>query len=169
MLENIVDVALPLVVAAVLGGIVGLDRELRHQAMGLRTFILISTGSALFTQLSIELTAAAGTVDPARGLQGIVAGIGVLGMGAILQRGSRVRGATTGASVWIIGAIGAACGLGYFAHAAIATAIVMIALVGLGAIEHAFKRRKENDSLSPDEERRATGQEPGAPSDDVGR
>lgn len=145
MTHHLFTIALPLVVAAGLGGIIGLDRELRHQAMGLRSFILIATGAALFTQLAVAVAGSAGGgVDPVRVLQGLVAGIGVLGMGAILHRENRVRGATTGASVWIVGSIGAACGLGYFAHAVVATTIVMVALVGLGAVERLLKHRRDD-------------------------
>ncbi|TVR99852.1 MAG: MgtC/SapB family protein [Rhodospirillales bacterium] len=143
-----IEMILRLGSAAVLAGIIGIDRELRRKTMGLRTFMLISTGTALFTLLGVELAIAYGDgvtggafVDPTRVLQGITAGIGLIAMGGVLHRDDRVRGATTGASVWVVGAIGAACGLGLYPHAATATAIAVGILVLLALAERVMHRR----------------------------
>jgi putative Mg2+ transporter-C (MgtC) family protein len=119
------DFVLRLSVAALLAGIIGIDREIRHKTMGLRTLMLVCTGTALFTMLGIELTDAARRyveIDPTKVLQGVIAGIGLIAMGGVMHKDDRVRGATTGASVWVVGSIGAACGLGLYVQAAAATA-----------------------------------------------
>jgi putative Mg2+ transporter-C (MgtC) family protein len=123
-------------VAAGLTGAIGLERELRERAAGLRTHMLVGIGSALFTIVSaygwtdFGFSTASGVVfDPTRIAAQIVTGIGFLGAGAIIRQGLAVRGLTTAASLWIVAAIGMAAGAGYFSAALIATGIV---LVGLG-------------------------------------
>lgn len=141
---DILETAMRLFSAALLAGLLGVDRELRSKTMGLRTFMLIATGTALFTVLALEMTAVAGSnveIDPTRILQGIVAGIGLIAMGGVMHRDDRVRGATTGASVWVIGSIGIACGLGLYMAAIVATAIAAFILIGLGILERLIKRR----------------------------
>jgi putative Mg2+ transporter-C (MgtC) family protein len=134
--------------------------------MGLRTMILVATGSALMTVLALRLASewsdAPSGNDPGRVIQGIVSGIGLLGAGAFLHAGERVRGATTGASVWLVGGIGIGCGLGAFVDAAIATAVGIVALAGLGALERKLMRtapesgpERQHPPLSPSD--RSTG------------
>src|SRR5512134_3594810 len=138
------ELLLRLGVAALLGAVVGLDRELRHKPTGLRTVTLVSIGAALFTLLALQMapvTAAAGddpTGDIGRILQGLVSGIGILGAGIFLHAGGTVRLATTGASVWLAGAIGVAAGLGLYVLAVAATALAILVLVGFGSIERRF-------------------------------
>lgn len=137
------DFVLRLSIAAVLAGVIGIDREIRNKTMGLRTLMLVSTGAALFTMLGIELTGAAKQhveIDPARVLQGVVAGIGLIAMGGVLHKDDRVRGATTGASVWVVGSIGAACGLGLYLQAVVATLIAAAIVTLLGALERVVQR-----------------------------
>jgi putative Mg2+ transporter-C (MgtC) family protein len=137
------EFVLRLSVAALLAGIIGIDREIRNKTMGLRTLMLVSSGAALFTMLGIELTGAAREyveIDPARVLQGVVAGIGLIAMGGVMHKDDRVRGATTGASVWVVGSIGAACGLGLYTQAAVATAVAAFIVILLGTIERAIQR-----------------------------
>jgi putative Mg2+ transporter-C (MgtC) family protein len=137
------DFVLRLSIAALLAGIIGIDREIRNKTMGLRTLMLVSTGAALFTMLGIELTGAAKEyveIDPARVLQGVVSGIGLIAMGGVMHKDDRVRGATTGASVWVVGSIGAACGLGLYVQAAVATTIAAFIVIILGALERAVQR-----------------------------
>ncbi len=137
------DFVLRLTLAALLAGVIGIDREVRNKTMGLRTLMLVSTGAALFTILGIELTAAAKQyveIDPARVLQGVVAGIGLIAMGGVMHKDDRIRGATTGASVWVVGSIGAACGLGFYLQAAAATIVAAIIVTFLGALERAVQR-----------------------------
>jgi putative Mg2+ transporter-C (MgtC) family protein len=117
-------------VAAGLGGVVGLERELDEKAAGLRTHMLVSVGSALFT-----LVGAYGfsdfpsrTVDPTRVAAQVVTGIGFLGAGLIFRQGFTIRGLTTAASLWLVAAIGMAAGAGFWKGAVIATIVAIISL-----------------------------------------
>ncbi|HEX2044526.1 MAG TPA: MgtC/SapB family protein [Gaiellaceae bacterium] len=132
------DVLLRLVVAAALTGAIGLERELRERAAGLRTHMLVGVGSALFTIVSayawrdFRFSTPEGIVfDPTRVAAQIVTGIGFLGAGAIIRQGLSVRGLTTAAGLWVVAAIGMAAGAGYYSAAAITTGVV---LVGLGPL-----------------------------------
>jgi putative Mg2+ transporter-C (MgtC) family protein len=99
------------------GAILGFDRELRHRRVGVRTYMMVSLGAAVFTIVSIEMAADMATAgysaDPSRVLQGLVGGLGFLGAGAIIQGDKSVGGMTTAASLWVAGAVGLAAGLGY--------------------------------------------------------
>ncbi len=126
---------LRLVLAAVLGGAIGVERELREREAGLRTHLLVSVGSALFTIVSAYgfhsfLASGASVVraDPTRIAAQIVTGIGFLGAGAIIRQGLSVRGLTTAATLWVVAAIGLASGAGYYSAAAITTALVLVSL-----------------------------------------
>lgn len=132
------ELALRLGVAAGLTGLIGLERELRERAAGLRTHMLVGVGSALFTIVSaygwsdFVFNRNEGTIlDPTRIAAQIVTGIGFLGAGAIIRQGLSVRGLTTAAGLWVVAAIGMAAGAGYYSAALVGTAIV---LVGLGPI-----------------------------------
>jgi putative Mg2+ transporter-C (MgtC) family protein len=126
---------LRVVVAAGLGGAVGLERELREREAGFRTHMLVSVGSALFTLVSAygfhEFLVHGGNVvraDPTRIAAQIVTGIGFLGAGAIIRQGFSVRGLTTAATLWVVAAIGMASGAGYYSAAVITTALVLFSL-----------------------------------------
>jgi putative Mg2+ transporter-C (MgtC) family protein len=126
---------LRVVVAAGLGGLVGLERELREREAGFRTHMLVSVGSALFTLVSAygfhEFLVGGGNVvraDPTRIAAQIVTGIGFLGAGAIIRQGFSVRGLTTAATLWVVAAIGMASGAGYYTAAVITTALVLFSL-----------------------------------------
>jgi len=123
-----------LLMACAMGGLIGVEREWRHKASGLRTNMLISMGAALFTMLSVVL---AGDNSPNKGqvASNIVQGIGFLGAGLILHTRSRVLGLTSAATVWVVAAIGMACGAGLYLEAAISTAIVLVALRFIGVLE----------------------------------
>ena len=116
-----------LLVACLLGALVGLEREIRRKAAGVRTNLLICMGSAFFTLLSAVL---AGDANPDKGrvASNIVQGIGFLGAGLILHNRSRVSGLTSAASVFVVASIGMACGAGLYAAAAVAAIIVIVAL-----------------------------------------
>src|SRR5258707_6387313 len=120
-----------LLTACVLGGIVGIERERRHKAAGLRTNLLICMGCAFFTLLSAVL-AGDGNPDKGRVAANIVQGIGFLGAGIILHTRDRVVGLTSAATVFVIASIGMACGAGLYIEAALATAIVLFALTVVG-------------------------------------
>jgi putative Mg2+ transporter-C (MgtC) family protein len=123
-----------LLVACVLGGLIGLEREENRKAAGVRTNLLICMGCAFFTLLSAVL---AGDANPDKGrvASNIVQGIGFLGAGLILHNRSRVSGLTSAASVFVVASIGMACGAGLFAAAAVATVIVIVALKLVGLLE----------------------------------
>jgi putative Mg2+ transporter-C (MgtC) family protein len=132
------EVTLRLVLAAGLGGAVGLERELREREAGLRTHLLVSVGAAVFTLVSaygfgdFRYGAREGiTLDPTRIAAQIVTGIGFLGAGAIIRQGLSVRGLTTAATLWVVAAIGMASGAGYYSVAVIGTALVLFSLYPL--------------------------------------
>jgi putative Mg2+ transporter-C (MgtC) family protein len=123
-----------LLMACLLGALVGLEREISRKAAGVRTNLLICMGSAFFTLLSAVL---AGDANPDKGrvASNIVQGIGFLGAGLILHNRSRVSGLTSAASVFVVASIGMACGAGLYAAAAVATVIVIVALEVVGFLE----------------------------------
>jgi putative Mg2+ transporter-C (MgtC) family protein len=123
-----------LLMACLLGALVGLEREVKRKAAGVRTNLLICMGSAFFTLLSAIL---AGDANPDKGrvASNIVQGIGFLGAGLILHNRSRVSGLTSAASVFVVASIGMACGAGLYAAAAVAAMIVILALEVVGFLE----------------------------------
>lgn len=122
-----------LLTACLLGGIIGMEREWRHKALGLRTNLLMCLGSAFFTLLSAAL--AGDSPNKGQVAANIVQGVGFLGAGLILHSRSRVLGLTSAATVWVVAAIGMACGAGLYLEAALATVIVFIALRLIGWTE----------------------------------
>jgi putative Mg2+ transporter-C (MgtC) family protein len=124
-----VEAGLRLLLAAVLGAVVGIQRELVHKPAGLRTHILICMGSALFTVASIY--GFNGAVDPARVAAGVVTGIGFIGAGVIFRgmRGDRVMGITTAASVWVTAAIGICAGCGMYIISIISAVLTLVILL----------------------------------------
>lgn len=130
-----------LLTAALLGAILGFEREVRQKSAGLRTNILIAIGSALFTLMSYELAGDAPGADPGRLAAQIVTGIGFLGAGAIMRTGSGVYGLTTAATVWVNAAVGVAAGGGEYHLAFIATAVTVFVLFLLQPFERFIDRR----------------------------
>src|SRR3989337_3518022 len=112
-----------LLLAVTLGAIVGIEREHAHRPAGLRTHMLVSLGSCLFTMMSTSFSA-----QPAQVAGGIVAGIGFIGAGTIWAEKDKVKGITTAASLWATAAIGLTTGLGDFPLAAVVTLLVLIIL-----------------------------------------
>jgi putative Mg2+ transporter-C (MgtC) family protein len=125
-----VDAFARLLVAGVLGAVIGLEREITGKEAGLRTMILICVGAALFTELSLVIGAAEGA-DASRIAANIVTGIGFLGAGTILHQGTSVRGMTTAATIWVVAAVGMAAGAGDYVRATGATLLVLLILVPL--------------------------------------
>jgi putative Mg2+ transporter-C (MgtC) family protein len=123
-----------LLMASLLGALIGLEREASRKAAGLRTNILICLGSAFFTLLSAVL-AGDGNPDKGRVASNIVQGIGFLGAGVILHNRSRVSGLTSAACIWVVASVGMACGAGLYAAAALAAAVVIISLQVVGFLE----------------------------------
>ncbi len=132
-----------LLLASLLGAIIGLERELHGRPAGFRTHLLVSLGSCLFVVTSIEFYRLFGNfsgsgpvgVDPARIAAQVVSGIGFLGAGAIIREKASVRGLTTAACLWVAAAIGVACGVGLFTIASVVTVISLASLLFLKKIE----------------------------------
>jgi putative Mg2+ transporter-C (MgtC) family protein len=122
--------------ACLMGGIIGLEREWRHKASGLRTNMLLCMGCAFFTLLSAVL-AGEGNPDKGRVAANIVQGIGFLGAGLILHTRSQVKGLTSAATVFVVASIGMACGAGLYIEAGLATGIVLFSLLIIGYLESA--------------------------------
>jgi putative Mg2+ transporter-C (MgtC) family protein len=126
-----------LVVAAILGGIIGLERQLRHKPAGLRTNLFICFGSAMFTVLSDQLAGSWGG-DHTRIAAQIIPGIGFIGAGSILHSRGSVTGLTTAATLFVVASVGMAAGGGLYLTAFFATVIILLALAALGRLERAF-------------------------------
>jgi putative Mg2+ transporter-C (MgtC) family protein len=122
-----------IIIAAACGAAVGWEREWRRKPAGLRTYMLVTTGSAAFTTAAVRMGSMNDLIDPTRVIQGIIGGIGFLGAGAILQGRRAVEGLTTAAGLWVMGAVGVACGLRYYDIALTTTimAVVIVAVLGL--------------------------------------
>ena len=123
------ELVLRLILAVVFGGIVGIERELVHKPAGLRTHMLVSLGSCLFTIVSLYDF----QMDPARVAAGIVAGIGFIGAGTVIGERDRVVGITTAASLWATGSIGVATGVGNYTLS-IATTLLVFVILFMGKI-----------------------------------
>ena len=132
------DIIIRLILAAVLGGLIGFERETHGRAAGLRTHILVCTASALIMMVSIYISLATreiGICDPSRIAAGVITGLGFLGAGTILRFKASIKGLTTAASLWTAGAIGLAIGVGFYKGACIATILVLITLVFFSKLE----------------------------------
>lgn len=133
------DITLRVLVALLLGGVIGLEREVSHQPAGLRTHIAVALGAALFGIISIHgFNAYAADrnsnnyqIDVTRVASQVVVGIGFLGGGTIIKQGANIRGLTTAASLWVSAAVGLAAGLGSLFAATITTGALLLSLVGL--------------------------------------
>jgi len=115
---------LSLIVAVVLGAVVGSEREFSHRPAGLRTHMLVSLGSCLFTIVSVGFD-----VEPSRIAAGIVAGIGFIGAGTIWAEKDKVKGITTASSLWATAAVGLTVGIGDYPLAVVVTVIVFLVLL----------------------------------------
>ncbi len=127
------DIVLRVVVAALLGGLVGFDREAANKPAGVRTHMMVAAGAALFVGVSLliasgleELGPQAASIDASRMAAGVITGIGFLGAGSIIRRGDGVSGLTTAAGIWTVAAIGTAIAFGYWALGIAATLVVLV-------------------------------------------
>ena len=137
-----IQAILRILTAAILGSIIGAEREFRGRTAGFRTQLLVAVGSALVMVISLRFADTFGAspsqaikVDPARIAYGVMVGIGFLGAGAIIRQGPDIRGLTTAASLWCTAAVGMACGFGMFIIAAFVTAVCLFTLVVLQKVE----------------------------------
>src|SRR5690606_28853665 len=145
-----------LLLAALLGGLIGLEREISDKPAGLRTNLLICVGATLLMELSIDVAALPGggfRSDPARIAAQVVSGIGFIGAGTILQARGSVTGLTTAATIWVVAAIGMAVGARAYVEAVGSTVLVGASVVVVGRIEELAIRRgrgqRYNYTLDP--------------------
>lgn len=139
-------VVLRMVAAMILGGIIGFEREARDRPAGLRTHISISLAACLFTLIAYEMLSmpepSEGNgrlqIDPLRLIEAVTSGVAFLAAGSIITSGGKVKGLTTGASMWLAGAIGLACGSGNLVLGGIAAVLALIVLVVLRWMKQVF-------------------------------
>ncbi len=138
------ELALKLILSALIGGVIGLEREVADKPAGVRTNALICLGSALVMIVSIYVQQNYGTqaADPARIAAHVIAGIGFIGAGVILQSRGSVRGLTTAATIWAVAGIGLAIGCGFYAAALVSACIILIVLLVIGRIEKITTKRE---------------------------
>jgi putative Mg2+ transporter-C (MgtC) family protein len=122
-----IDVLTRLLIAAVLSGLIGLEREFRHKPIGFRTTMLVGLGATLIMLVSLAFTD-----DPTRVAAGVVTGIGFIGAGLIIQSRGEVHGITTAATIWVVAAVGLAVGIGYYSVAVIGTMFAIAVLLVFG-------------------------------------
>jgi len=135
------SIPIKLLLAAILGGIIGIEREIRDKPAGLRTNILICVGSTLFMSISTKVAQLLGG-DPTRIAAQIISGIGFLGAGAVLHSHGFVLGLTTAATIWVVAGVGMALGSGMYLVAVFATAMSLVTLYFLSFIEDRIQGRK---------------------------
>ena len=137
-----------LLLAMVFGMVIGIDREAQDKPAGMRSHMLVALAAASLTEMTFAIVDASDNfgdtvhTDPLRVIEAVVAGIAFLGAGAIIQGRGQVTGITTGASLWVAGAIGIASGLGYYALASVTTLFAIIVLYILGKLEGRLKDDK---------------------------
>lgn len=124
-------------VAILCGSIVGLERQVRGKPAGVRTSILVCLGTSIFIHLGSTMTGASS--DPSRVLSQLVSGVGFLGAGVMFSHQGVVTGVTTAAVIWLLAAIGAAIGLGFYADAIALSIVTVVVLVGVEALESSVK------------------------------
>jgi putative Mg2+ transporter-C (MgtC) family protein len=135
------DIIVKLVIAAFLGSLIGLEREIHKKPGGLRTHALVCMGSTLFTVVSLGFSGP--NVDSSRIAAGIVTGIGFLAAGMIIKTDAKkVYGFTTAAELWVLAAIGISVGIGFYAAAAVTTLVVLVILDPLKKFEGVFNKKK---------------------------
>ncbi len=149
----VIDITLRLLIAMLLGGVIGIEREYRSKDAGFRTHFLVALGSALFCIVS-QYGFGFDLKDSSRVAAQVVSGIGFLGAGTIIFQRNVVRGLTTAAGLWVTAAIGLACGSGMFAAAAIATVLIIVGLevlilfiphIGRTVVELSFSTSSEDN------------------------
>jgi putative Mg2+ transporter-C (MgtC) family protein len=146
------DYGLRLIMATFLGAVIGFDRELKRRPAGLRTHMVLSLAAALFTVLTLELHAELNAqtksgADPIRIIEAITVGVSFLAAGTIIRSGGHVEGLTTGAGMWLAGAVGLACGLERYALAVLGAILAVIILVLLIRVESWISRTSEETAV----------------------
>lgn len=148
-------IAIRLLIAAVLGAMIGFERQWHTAEAGLRTHILIAVAAALFTILAFEIYHTLpmgdgqGRADPIRAVEAVTAGIAFLGAGAIFRNGGGVQGLTTGAGMWLAGAVGLATALGHYVIAAGTALLAVLVLAALRVLSHRVIGRHPDRPVAP--------------------
>jgi putative Mg2+ transporter-C (MgtC) family protein len=165
---HVARVAVRLVVAMLLGAVVGWERERAGQWAGLRTHMLVALGSALLVVVPAE--AGLGLGELTRVIQGIATGIGFIGAGSVLKLTDtrEIRGLTTAAAVWVTAAVGVAAGLGFAGVAALSVLLAWVALTVVGRLEARFTPRRDSSGRPPERSRRAPRADDPNGDDDAG-
>jgi putative Mg2+ transporter-C (MgtC) family protein len=149
-MEYVLNLIGRLVLACILGGAIGYEREHTNRPAGFRTHILVCVGSALImitSEFIFERYAFRTNMDPARLGAQIVSGIGFLGAGTIIREGFNVKGLTTAASLWAVSAVGIAAGIGFYEGALAATVLIIITLIALKRMEEHFAKKNRYKTL----------------------
>ena len=151
-------IAARLGLAILCGALLGWERELQRKPAGLRTHMMVALGAAAFTLVTLNLTYTdlktgdeLAPVDPARTIAGVIGGIGFLGAGTIIQSRGSVEGITTAAAIWVMGAIGVACGIGNYTLAATTTGLALLILSGVGWVEARMRKIARANGPGDDE------------------
>ncbi len=152
-LQHLIHSQVPLALAALLGGIVGFERETANRPAGLRTHVLVCVGAALAMQVSLymydlSLQRGFGNGDPGRIAAQVVSGIGFLGAGTIMREGLSIRGLTTAASLWVVAGVGLAAGAGMFMEATVAAVMMLVTLTVLSEVERRFIKAGHHHALA---------------------
>jgi putative Mg2+ transporter-C (MgtC) family protein len=144
------EIAVRLAAAILFGAIIGWEREYKNRPAGLRTHILVCLASATFTLVAIELVNWAerngAASDPIRAIEAVTAGVAFLAAGTIIQSRGQVQGLTTGASLWLAGAIGVSCGTGMYSLAIMVTALALVILTWLQWLANRINSEKPDDA-----------------------
>ena len=140
---TLIEFTFRLLLALILSGIVGLEREIRSKSAGLRTNILVGLGSALFALMALYLSQSAAdlSIDFARIAAGVITGVGFLGAGTIMHAKGQVHGLTTAATIWFVAAIGLTVAFGLYWQSLIATLFALLVLLVLGAVEEKVEKK----------------------------
>ncbi|WP_316014860.1 MgtC/SapB family protein [Roseobacter sp. HKCCA0434] len=145
-------VLLRMLAAAVLGGAIGLEREAFARNAGLRTHVMIALAACLFALIAFELVGMGDSdrlqFDPLRLIEAVTAGVAFLAAGSIITSGVKVKGLTTGASMWLAGAVGLACGTGRLTLALMATGMALAVLFLLSRVSHKVSSKADDEDLS---------------------
>jgi len=139
-----------LLIACILGGLIGYERESMNRPAGFRTHILVCMGAALVmltSEFIFEKYKETINIDPARLGAQVISGIGFLGAGTIIREGSSVKGLTTAASLWAVSCVGIAAGIGFYEGAIVASFVIYLTLIVLKRLEHSFSRKKHLNVL----------------------
>src|SRR5579885_588757 len=142
------DSGWPVLVATLLSAVVGIERQWRGHAAGLRTHMLVGIGAALATVAGRYGFGAGSAAAPDRIAAQVISGVGFLGAGNILKEGASIRGLTTAATLWTVAALGVACGAGLWATASLTTLVMVIALVPVRIVERALRPEPEFIALT---------------------